>query len=155
MFSVGENKNKNIFKKSYEFEFFRALFILRKFPWNWFHEKKCYTYLFSALAPHWCSFLSRERSSSLATINMVLPASLVKQLRATEIFEDDLGLEAAMEEDLDAVATVLCWHHLGARALGTSIRFSKRLSTLIQFLWTTRNPGSSSPQCFSHRRSWT
>ena len=66
---------------------------------------------------------------------MVLPASLVKQ-RATEIFEDDLGgLEAAMEEEVDdAVATVLCWHHLGARALGTSIRFSKRLSTLIQFL---------------------
>ena len=89
---------------------------------------------------------------------MVLPASLVKH-RATEIFEDDLGgLEAAMEEEEDvddAVATVLCWHHLGARALGTSIRFSKRLSTLIQFLWTTRNPGSSSPQCFSHRRSWT
>ena len=66
---------------------------------------------------------------------MVLPASLVKQ-RATEIFEDDLGgLEAAMEEEVDdAVATVLCWHHLGARAHGTSIRFSKRLSTLIQFL---------------------
>ena len=85
---------------------------------------------------------------------MVLPASLVKH-RATEIFEDDLmaGILEAARDDDEAVATVLCWHHLGARALGTSIRFSKRLSTLIQFLWTTLNPGSSSPQCFSQRRS--
>ena len=38
------------------------------------------------------------------------------------------------------------FHIPSARAAGTSMRLSKRLSTLTQFLWTTRKPGAIPPQ---------